>query len=92
MDELINLLEFSDNIEKFYKIGKTNQNISRRFRNNKHEYKIKEICIIESTHLLVAEEENNIINKYYDKYGYIPFQKFVGYTECFKPEIIGELC
>jgi hypothetical protein len=77
--------------EIFYKIGKTKKSIKQRFTGKMYsDYNIETICIMESTHLLIAMEENEFINKYHGTYGYVPNKKFDGYTECFKPEIIKE--
>ena len=76
--------------EQFYKVGKTKFNIQRRFRKNQYnDYIIEECQLVEGTHLWVAEQEEEFIEKYKD-YQYTPNNKFDGWTECFKPEIIKE--
>jgi ribosomal protein S27E len=74
--------------EQFYKVGKTKKQIKQRFSNSN--YNIEECQVVEGTHLWVAEQEDEFINKYYNNYGYSPQEKFGGHTECFKPEIIKE--
>jgi hypothetical protein len=82
-------LKFTHKItnEQFYKVGKTRNNIKKRFRSKEYNnYIIEEVQVVEATHLWVAEQEDIFINKHKD-YQYIPDEKFDGYTECFKLEI-----
>ena len=77
--------------EEFYKVGKTNKVINARFSGRDFfDYNIEECQIVEGTHLWVAEQEDEFINKHYNRYGYKPKNKFSGYTECFRSDIIQE--
>jgi hypothetical protein len=77
--------------EQFYKVGKTKKTINYRFKDKQYNnYIIEECQVVESTHLWVAEQEDLFINKYYNKYGYKPIDKFGGHTECFNLEVINE--
>lgn len=85
-------LKFTHKItnEQFYKIGKTKNTVNFRFSSKEYSNYIIEICqVVGGTHLWVAEQELEFINKY-KKYQYKPKENFKGWTECFKPEISGE--
>ena len=74
--------------EQFYKVGKTKKRIKCRFSDKDYNrYIIEECQVVKGTHLWVSEQEDKFISKYYNDYGYIPNEKFSGYTECFSTEI-----
>ncbi|MBC8427530.1 MAG: hypothetical protein H8D97_01425 [Proteobacteria bacterium] len=54
-----------------------------------NDYIIEECQVEKGTHLWVAEQEDEFINKY-KKFKYIPKIKFGGYTECFNLDIVKE--
>jgi hypothetical protein len=77
--------------EQFYKVGITKHSIKRRFSGKLYsDYIIKECQVVKGTHLWAVEQEDDFINKYYDKYSYVPRKKIRGWTECFRINISNE--
>lgn len=75
------LVNISDNVENFYKIG-ISSNIKDRFRQIKHLYKVK-IIFEFNTNLQDAITLETMIIKKYKDIRYTPLKLFDGQTECF---------
>ena len=76
------VVRMSSLTEDFYKIGITNQELTRRFREHDTEYTVEEIHVVNTNRynaiLLEAELHNT-----HSELKYTPDNKFGGHTECF---------
>lgn len=76
------VLEFSNNTEKFIKIGVTSRNIKTRYNSKRNSYKYKELLIIKGSSEEVINFEYFFLKKL-KEFKYIPKENFEGRTECF---------
>lgn len=76
------LIECNSEDEKFYKIGKTFQEINKRFTKSKIPYNVELIYKYECTAENIWDLEIEMHEKY-KKYSYKPKKYFRGYTECY---------
>lgn len=76
------VVEMTSYNEKFYKIGITNQKITRRFREHDTFYNVKLIELIKSNRYDAVLLENKLHSLHADCL-YKPKQQFKGHTECF---------
>lgn len=81
-------IKIESDVESFYKIGITTQNLKKRFRNLKpYNY---EVLNYVTTNLYEAVKIERECLDFIKDYSYIPSVKFDGYTECFShtaPEV-----
>lgn len=76
------VLEFSNDNEKFIKIGVTSRSIKIRYKNKNINYKYKELIIINGSSKEVIDFESFFLNKL-KELKYTPKENFEGRTECF---------
>ena len=76
------LIKCTKNEEVFYKIGKTFQNISKRFTKNNIPYDVDIVYTYESSAENIWDLEESMHEKY-KSYSYKPTFYFRGYTECY---------
>ena len=76
------LIKLSNEDEEFYKIGKTINNISKRFAKNSLPYKYEVITLINKDSGFIYDLEIKLHRKY-KEYKYKPNIDFAGHTECY---------
>lgn len=77
------IIKMTSQDEVFYKIGITNQDISKRFREHDTPYKVTLVKLIESNRFDAIMLENKL-HDLHKEYKYEPKKFFKGHTECFK--------
>ena len=80
------ILEFYNDNEKFYKIGRTFTSIENRFKNIPYNINIISLSISENPKYLYDLE--NYFHRIHKSYKYKPLIKFGGHTECYSEILI----
>lgn len=80
------LVEFSNENEKFIKIGLSTGDTRHRFRGLHSHYEIKDILVYEGMFLNLYDVEQFIISSFKDHI-HVPNMSFKGHTECFGFEV-----
>ena len=75
------LLKLTSEDEEFYKVGITNQDITRRFRQHDLPYTVELLEAVETSRYSAILLEAMMLDKHRD-FKYRPNYKFAGYTEC----------
>ncbi len=86
---LVYLVHIESHGEEMVKIGITNQNTARRFRDSLHpDQHVTEIATLEFKERSDAKTIEAYLHAKHKKHQFTPKVKFAGYTECFKVEAL----
>lgn len=83
------IIKFWNDNEEFYKIGKTFTTLNKRIKNILKDvsYNYKIVKVVEDKAEIISKLEKRL-HKKFKKQSYKPKEKFKGYTECFKFEVL----
>lgn len=86
---LLYIIQLTNPIESFIKIGITNKDLKSRFKSKNH-YIITSLLEIKKDAEWVSKLEHSIKKKF-KKYQYFPQVKFAGWTECFNLDSLSQI-